>query len=191
MIQDILMYPVSKESDSSMCLCACLATNTQYFHTSFELNVLVVTPCDAATTLTLCATPKPPSCNPNSKSAIGVFFLSHLIIKIKTTSRLLQFNLVTSQIQSTHFLTRFSSMINMLHHTCLCANTRAVPHLSVLTLAVPSWIQVADTWAQRGGDGVTDLPVTLWNAVVYSIHLLHKVLIQLQGIKRSMWQKSL
>lgn len=73
----------------------------------------------------------------------------------------------------------------------VCIHTRAIPHLGVLTLAVPAWVQVADTCAQRGGDRVAGLPVTLWNAVVHSIHLLHKVLVQLQGIKRDTWQERL
>lgn len=66
-------------------------------------------------------------------------------------------------------------------------HTRVVPHLSVLALAVPTWVQVADTCAQRGGNGVAGLPVILWNAVVYSIHLLHEALVQLQGNETDKW----
>lgn len=62
-------------------------------------------------------------------------------------------------------------------------------HLSILTLAVPAWIQVADTCAQRAGDRVAGLSVILWDAVVYSIHLLYKVLVELRAIQRDTWQK--
>lgn len=57
-------------------------------------------------------------------------------------------------------------------------------HLCVLTGAVPARVEVADTSAQGGGDGVAGLPVTLGDAVVHGVHLLHKVLVELWRTER-------